>query len=139
MQANPSSVTTRSLSRRTISFGDRRMTEPYGMWSSSLPLTGVSSFGRAGTRLFAAETTGISTSDDNGASWTFSFFSDGAFSFSSDGSTIYLGSRSKVFKSTAITIMHSSTPPRAERGSIICRDRRMSAAPLGQRSEPATS
>jgi photosystem II stability/assembly factor-like uncharacterized protein len=63
-------------------------------------LTGISSFARAGTKLFAAETTGIETSTDNGGTWSFSPFSDGAYSFSSDGSTIYLGSKDKVFKST---------------------------------------
>lgn len=63
-------------------------------------LTGISSFGRAGTKLFATGTTVIWTSLDNGGSWTLNPFSDGAFSLSSDGSTIYLGSGSKVFKST---------------------------------------
>jgi len=63
-------------------------------------LTGISSFARAGTKLFATGTTVIWTSLDNGGSWTFSPFSDGAFSLSSNGSTIYLGSGSKVFKST---------------------------------------
>ena len=63
-------------------------------------LTGISSFARAGTKLFGAATTGIQSSTDNGASWNFEPFSDGAYSFSSDGSTIYLGSNSKVFKST---------------------------------------
>ena len=37
---------------------------------------------------------------DNGGSWTVSPFSNGAYSLSSDGGTIYLGSGSKVFKST---------------------------------------
>ena len=63
-------------------------------------LTGIHSFARAGTKLFAAGTTVIWTSTDNGGSWTLSPFSDGANSFSSNGSTIYLGSNSKVFKST---------------------------------------
>jgi photosystem II stability/assembly factor-like uncharacterized protein len=63
-------------------------------------LTGIRSFARAGTKLFGAANTGIQTSTDNGGSWTFSAFSDGAFSFSSDGNVIYLGSASKVFKST---------------------------------------
>src|SRR5213079_2031999 len=54
----------------------------------------------AGTKLFTAEVSGISTSTDNGGSWTFSPFSNGAYSLSSNGSVIYLGSRSKVFKST---------------------------------------
>ena len=65
-------------------------------------LTGISSFAKAGTKLFGAATTGIQTSTDNGASWSFEPFSNGAFSFSSDGSTIYLGSSSKVFKSTDV-------------------------------------
>jgi photosystem II stability/assembly factor-like uncharacterized protein len=65
-------------------------------------LTGVSSFAKAGTKLFGAATTGIQTSTDNGASWTFEPFSNGAYSFSSNGSTIYLGSSSKVFKSTDV-------------------------------------
>jgi photosystem II stability/assembly factor-like uncharacterized protein len=63
-------------------------------------LTGIGSFGKAGTKLFGAARTGIQTSTDNGASWTFEPFSNGAYSFSSNGSTIYLGSNSKVFKST---------------------------------------
>jgi len=65
-------------------------------------LTGISSFAKAGTKLFGAATTGIQTSTDNGASWSFEPFSDGAYSFSSNGSTIYLGSSSKVFKSTDV-------------------------------------
>jgi photosystem II stability/assembly factor-like uncharacterized protein len=67
---------------------------------SQLALTGTYSFARAGTKLFAATTTVIGTSTDNGGSWTFSPFPDGANSFSSNGSTVYLGSNSKVFKST---------------------------------------
>src|SRR4030095_3247714 len=63
-------------------------------------LTGIRSFAKAGTKLFGAARTGIQTSTDNGARWTFEPFSDGAFSFSSNGSTISLGSASKVFKST---------------------------------------
>jgi photosystem II stability/assembly factor-like uncharacterized protein len=63
-------------------------------------LTGIRSFARAGTKLFGAATTGIQSSTDNGASWTFDAFSNGAYSFSASGSTIYLGSSSKVFKST---------------------------------------
>jgi photosystem II stability/assembly factor-like uncharacterized protein len=63
-------------------------------------LTGIGSFAKAGTKLFGAARSGIQTSTDNGASWTFEPFSDGAFSFSSNGSTIYLGSASKVFRST---------------------------------------
>ena len=65
-------------------------------------LTGISSFAKAGTKLFGAATTGIQTSTDNGASWSFEPFSNGAYSFSSNGSTIYLGSSSKVFKSTDV-------------------------------------
>jgi photosystem II stability/assembly factor-like uncharacterized protein len=63
-------------------------------------LTGISSFARAGTKLFATGTTVLWTSLDNGGSWTFNPFPDGASSLSSDGNTIYLGSGSKVFKST---------------------------------------
>ena len=63
-------------------------------------LTGISSFARAGTKLFGAATTGIQSSTDNGASWNFEAFSDGAYSFSASDSTIYMGSSSKVFKST---------------------------------------
>jgi photosystem II stability/assembly factor-like uncharacterized protein len=63
-------------------------------------LTGINSFARAGTKLFATGTTVIWTSLDNGGSWTLTPFPDGASSLSSDGSTIYLGSGSKVFKST---------------------------------------
>jgi photosystem II stability/assembly factor-like uncharacterized protein len=63
-------------------------------------LTGIASFAKAGTKLFGAARTGIQTSTDNGASWSFEPFSDGVNSFSSNGSTIYLGSNGKVFKST---------------------------------------
>src|SRR5207247_16548 len=63
-------------------------------------LTGISSFAKAGTKLFGAAVTGIQTSTDNGASWDFEPFSNGAYSFSSNGNTIYLGSNNKVFKST---------------------------------------
>jgi photosystem II stability/assembly factor-like uncharacterized protein len=63
-------------------------------------LTGINSFARAGTKLFATGTTVLWTSLDNGGSWTFNPFPGGASSLSSDGSTIYLGSGSKVFKST---------------------------------------
>jgi photosystem II stability/assembly factor-like uncharacterized protein len=65
-------------------------------------LTGIGSFAKAGTKLFGAARTGIQTSTDNGASWSFEPFSNGAYSFSSNGSTIYLGSNSKVFKSTDV-------------------------------------
>jgi photosystem II stability/assembly factor-like uncharacterized protein len=79
-----------------------RSTDDGASWDvvEQFALTGISSFARAGTKLFGASITGIETSTDNGASWTFNAFSDGAYSFSSDGSTIYLGSRDKVFKST---------------------------------------
>ena len=63
-------------------------------------LTGISSFARAGTKLFGASNSGIETSTDNGASWNFEPFANGAYSFSAVGNTIYLGSASKVFKST---------------------------------------
>jgi len=63
-------------------------------------LTGIGAFAKAGTKLFGAARTGIQTSTDNGASWNFEPFSDGAYSFSAVGSTIYLGSNSKVFRST---------------------------------------
>src|SRR5215211_1158729 len=63
-------------------------------------LTGISSFAKAGTKLFGAARTGIQTSTDNGASWNFEPFSDGALSFSANGSTIFMGARSKLFKST---------------------------------------
>ena len=54
----------------------------------------------AGRQRVGAARTGIQTSTDNGASWNFEPFSNGADSFSANGSTIYLGSNSKVFKST---------------------------------------
>jgi photosystem II stability/assembly factor-like uncharacterized protein len=63
-------------------------------------LTGISSFARAGTKLFGAAGSGIQTSTDNGASWNFEPFSNGASSLSAVGNTIYLGSNNKVFKST---------------------------------------
>src|SRR5437588_8229884 len=63
-------------------------------------LTGISSFDRAGTKLFGASNTGIETSTDNGGTWSFSLFSNGAYSLSSNGEIIYLGSNNKVFKST---------------------------------------
>src|SRR5438067_4977408 len=79
-----------------------RSTDDGASWDvvEQFALTGISSFAKAGTKLFGAARTGIQTSTDNGASWTFEPFSDGAFSFSSNGSTIYLGSASKVFRST---------------------------------------
>jgi photosystem II stability/assembly factor-like uncharacterized protein len=63
-------------------------------------LTGIGSFAKAGTKLFGAARTGIQTSTDNGASWTFEPFSDGTLSFSANSNTIFMGARSKVFKST---------------------------------------
>ena len=79
-----------------------RSTDDGASWDvvEQFALTGISSFARAGTKLFGAATTGIQTSTDNGASWSFEAFSNGAYSFSASGSTIYLGSSSKVFKST---------------------------------------
>ena len=81
-----------------------RSTDDGASWDvvEQFALTGIASFGKAGTKLFGAARTGIQTSTDNGASWNFEPFSDGAYSFSSNGSTIYLGSNSKVFKSTDI-------------------------------------
>jgi photosystem II stability/assembly factor-like uncharacterized protein len=79
-----------------------RSTDDGASWDlvEQFALTGISSFARAGTKLFGAARTGIQTSTDNGASWAFEAFSDGADSFSANGTTIYLGSSSKVFKST---------------------------------------
>jgi len=79
-----------------------RSTDDGASWDvvEQFALTGISSFARAGTKLFAAATTGFHTSTDNGARWTFEAFSNGAYSFSASGNTIYLGSNSKVFKST---------------------------------------
>jgi photosystem II stability/assembly factor-like uncharacterized protein len=81
-----------------------RSTDDGASWDvvEQFALTGISSFARAGTKLFGAARTGIQTSTDNGASWNFEPFSNGAYSFSSNGSTIYLGSNSKVFKSTDV-------------------------------------
>jgi photosystem II stability/assembly factor-like uncharacterized protein len=83
-----------------------RSTDDGASWDvvEQFALTGISSFARAGTKLFGAATTGIQTSTDNGASWNFEPFSNGAYSFSSNGSTIYLGSSSKVFKSTDVGV-----------------------------------
>ena len=79
-----------------------RSTDDGASWDvvEQFALTGISSFARAGTKLFGASNSGIETSTDNGGTWSFSPFSDGAFSFSSNGTTIYLGSNNKVFKST---------------------------------------
>jgi photosystem II stability/assembly factor-like uncharacterized protein len=79
-----------------------RSTDDGASWDvvEQFALTGISSFARAGTKLFGAGATGIQTSTDNGASWDFEPFSDSVASFSAVGSTIYLGSNSKVFKST---------------------------------------
>jgi photosystem II stability/assembly factor-like uncharacterized protein len=79
-----------------------RSTDDGASWDvvEQFALTGIGSFGKAGTKLFGAARSGIETSSDKGASWSFEPFSDGVYSFSSDGSTIYMGSNSKVFKST---------------------------------------
>jgi photosystem II stability/assembly factor-like uncharacterized protein len=79
-----------------------RSTDDGASWDvvEQFALTGIGSFAKAGTKLFGAARTGIQTSTDNGASWNFEPFSNGAYAFSSNGSTIYLGSNSKVFKST---------------------------------------
>jgi len=79
-----------------------RSTDDGASWDvvEQFALTGIGSFAKAGTKLFGASTTGIETSTDNGASWTFNAFSDGAYSLSANDNTIYLGSSSKVFKST---------------------------------------
>ena len=79
-----------------------RSTDDGASWDvvEQFALTGVSSFARAGTKLFAAENVGIETSTDNGETWDFSLFSNGAYSLSSNGEIIYLGSNNKVFKST---------------------------------------
>src|SRR5437763_14222099 len=79
-----------------------RSTDDGASWEvvEQFALTGVSSFARVGTKLFAAENAGIETSTDNGATWDFSLFSNGAYSLSSNGKIIYLGSNNKVFKST---------------------------------------
>ena len=81
-----------------------RSTDDGASWDvvEQFALTGIGSFAKTGTKLFGAARTGIQTSTDNGASWTFEPFSNGAYSFSSNGNTIYLGSNSKVFKSTDV-------------------------------------
>src|SRR6185436_10123867 len=63
-------------------------------------LTGIQNFARAGTRLFAAANTGMEISNDNGATWKFTYFDGGVASFASDGTNVYLGSAGKVYKST---------------------------------------
>lgn len=79
-----------------------RSTDDGASWDvvDQFAVMGISSFARAGTKLFGASNTGIKTSTDNGGTWSFSLFQNGAYSFSSDGTTIYLGSKDKVFKST---------------------------------------
>jgi photosystem II stability/assembly factor-like uncharacterized protein len=79
-----------------------RSTDDGASWDvvEQFNLTGISSFAKAGTKLFGASGAGIETSTDNGANWNFEPFSNGAYSFSANGSTIFLGSYSKVFKST---------------------------------------
>jgi photosystem II stability/assembly factor-like uncharacterized protein len=61
-----------------------RSTDDGASWDvvEQFALTGISSFARAGTKLFGAATTGIQTSTDNGASWSFEAFSNGAYSLS---------------------------------------------------------
>ena len=60
-----------------------RSTDDGASWDvvEQFALTGISSFAKAGTKLFGAGTTGFHTSTDNGGSWTFSPFSNGAYSF----------------------------------------------------------
>ena len=79
-----------------------RSTDDGANWDvvEQFALTGISSFARAGTKLFAASNSGIESSTNNGASWDFEPFSNGTYSFSAVGNTIYMGSNSKVFKST---------------------------------------
>ena len=79
-----------------------RSTDDGASWDvvDQFAVMGISSFARAGTKLFGASNTGMETSTDNGGTWSFSLFQNGAYSFSSDGTTIYLGSKDKVFKST---------------------------------------
>jgi photosystem II stability/assembly factor-like uncharacterized protein len=79
-----------------------RSTDDGASWDvvEQFALTGISSFAKAGTKLFGASGGGLEISTDNGASWTFEPFSDIASSLSAVGNTIYLGSNGKVFKST---------------------------------------
>jgi photosystem II stability/assembly factor-like uncharacterized protein len=82
-------------------------------------LSGINSFARAGTKLFATGTTVLWTSLDNGGSWTKSVFPDGAVSLSANGSTIYLGSSSKVFKSTDLGATWIDVSAGLGHGSIV--------------------
>jgi hypothetical protein len=63
-------------------------------------LTGIQGFARVGTRLLAVASTGYETSDDNGENWKFTYFDGSVGSFRSEGTTIYMGSSSKVYRST---------------------------------------
>ena len=60
----------------------------------------ITSFGRAGGRLFAGTSDGYHISDNNGENWTFIPFPGGVASFASDGSNIYLGTRDKIYRSS---------------------------------------
>jgi photosystem II stability/assembly factor-like uncharacterized protein len=82
-------------------------------------LTGISSFARVGTKLFATGSTVLWTSLDNGGSWTISAFPAGAYSLSSNGGTIYLGSGSKVFKSTDLGATWIDVSTGLGKGSIL--------------------
>jgi photosystem II stability/assembly factor-like uncharacterized protein len=82
-------------------------------------LSGINSFARVGTKLFATGTTVLWTSVDNGGSWTMSPFPGGAVSLSSNGGTIYLGSGSKVFKSTDLGATWMDVSTGLGKGSIL--------------------
>jgi photosystem II stability/assembly factor-like uncharacterized protein len=82
-------------------------------------LSGINSFARVGTKLFATGSTVLWTSLDNGGSWTMSPFSPGAVSLSSNGGTIYLGSSSKVFKSTDLGATWMDVSTGLGQGSIL--------------------
>jgi photosystem II stability/assembly factor-like uncharacterized protein len=77
-----------------------RSTDDGATWDvvEQFALTGISSFAKAGTKLFGAATTGIQTSTDNGASWSFEAFSSGAYSFSASGNTILSGFQQQGFQ-----------------------------------------
>jgi len=64
-----------------------RSTDDGASWDvvEQFALTGISSFAKSGTKLFAAARTGYHTSTDNGGSWSFIPFSNGADSFSGGG------------------------------------------------------
>ncbi len=78
-----------------------RTTDDGDSWelAEKFALSGVTSFARAGGKVFGAGGSGLYTSNDNGASWTYSNFPGGAASLSSIDNTIYLGS-GKISKST---------------------------------------